>query len=327
MPLSLLVNGSAWWCAWICGLCLWLWSLASWAAPITELRIPKPRSEFDIAHDYYVNLLRKALVKGANARVVPRLRETLEMEQGRAVQELQKGRLIDIYWIGTDSLKEEQLLAIPIPLERGLMGFRKFTIHRDNRARFDRVYSLADLLPFTACQATHWPDTKILMEAGLKVLTSPVYENLFRQTAAKRCDYFPRGYHEGAAELVQRKALYPMLMRYEPLMLHYPFAVYFFVHKDNQAMADWLRLGLERMIDDGELLAHMHTHPLTAHVFPLYKPGQPAVRWVNLDNPLLSPATDIKNRRYWFQPDEFRAPDGPLNQQQVLDDESRELVP
>lgn len=271
------------------------------------LNIPKARSEYDVAHSYYSTLLQKALHKAANGREVPVFNETLMMEQGRATNELIKGKLVDVYWLGTDSHKEENLRAIRIPLERGLMGFRKFIITRDMVPTFDKVTTLSDLQKLVACQVTHWPDTQILEAAGLQVWDSAVYENLFRQVSAKRCDYFPRGYHEGIAELDQRRHLYPSLIRYEPLLLRYPFAVYFFVPKDKEALAQWIEQGLEKMIDDGELLLHMQRHPLTTKIFPLGRDKD--VREIDIPNPLMPKDTDYTNSRYWFQPENFMLKD------------------
>jgi hypothetical protein len=142
-----------------------------------------------------------------------------------------------------------------------------------------------------------------MRSAGLTVEEAPVYENIFKQMVAKRCDYFPRGLHEGVIELEKRRQLYPELVRYEPLMLHYPFAIYFFTRKSDEALALWIEQGLEQMIDDGELLAHMQQQELTRHVFPLQhkKPGQ----WISITNPLLSKDTVVTNSRYWFQPTDF----------------------
>lgn len=297
-------------CALFCVAALLLAGLPVQADP-QVLNIPKARSEYDVAHDYYSKLLLKALQKAANGRELPQLKETLMMEQGRAINELIKGKLIDVYWLGTDSHKEENLRAIRIPLERGLMGFRKFIIPRDSIPVFDQVNSLADLQKMVACQVTHWPDTQILEAAGLAVLDSAIYETLFKQVSAHRCDYFPRGYHEGITELDQRRHLYPDLIRYESLLLRYPFAVYFFVSKDNEALAQWIEQGLEKMIDDGELLQHMQRHPLTAKVFPLGRDVN--VRRIDIPNPLMPKNTDYANPRYWFQPEDFYPPTAPVN--------------
>lgn len=290
----------------LCCLLLVCWPalLAAAADGPQQIRIPKPRSEHDVSHQYYVTLLTKALQKAAAGRPLPVILPIAEMEQGRAVRELQKGQLIDLFWMGTDRDKEQQLRAIRIPLERGLMGFRMLTIQRSQQPRFSQIRSLAQLKKLTACQGLSWPDTEILQQAGLKVHTSPVYENLFKQVNAGRCDYFPRGLHEGLTELRERAALYPQLQRLPDLMLHYPFAIYFFTANHNEALARWIEQGLQQMIADGELLAHMQQHPLTAHVFPLSQFSQ--LHWLHLRNPQLSADTPYQDRRLWFVPADFQ---------------------
>lgn len=288
-------------------LCYSLMAVAEQASATQALLIPKPRSEFDINHQYYTSLLEKALTKAAAGRTVPELKTTFAMEQGRALRELAKGESLDVFWVGTDLAKEQEFRAIRIPLERGLMGFRKFILRKDSVAKFNSVRSLQQLQQLTACQGAFWPDIQIMRQSGLKVEEAPVYENIFKQLVAGRCDYFPRGLHEGVIELEKRRFLYPELVRYNNLMLHYPFAVYFFTRKTNEALALWIEQGLEQMIDDGELLTHMQQQELTRHVFPLKHSS--ADPWISIKNPLLSPDTPVNNSRYWFQPEEFKSSD------------------
>lgn len=273
------------------------------AAEPPLLRIPKPRSELDTSYSYYTQLLQKVLAKAANGRALPQLVPTLAMEQERAVHELARGNTIDIFWMGANNMRTKALRAIPIPLERGLMGYRQFIIHRSRLADFEQVKTLADLRRFTACQGAQWPDTDILRDANLKVITSTGYENLFRQVAAGRCDYFPRGYHEIKIEMAKRGAEFPELMAYNALILHYPFGIYFFVRRDNEALAQWLEAGLQQMIDEGELALHLQQHPHTSRAFPL----TPIIhkRLLYIPNYNLPDFADVHNSRYWFQPADF----------------------
>ena len=105
-------------------------------------------------------------------------------------------------------------------------------------------------------------------------------------------------------ELRERAAMYTELVRHPNLMLHYPFAIYFFTGKQNAALAQWIEQGLERLIDEGEFLAYMEKHPLTRHVFPLNKTIT-HIHTVHISNPFLPVDTDFSNPRYWFQPADF----------------------
>ena len=285
------------------GLWLLLLSLAVMAEPAT-IKILKTQSEYDVRHDYYTSLLQKALIKGAKGREVPQLQETTFMTQGRAAYELNHGDLIDVFWMGTSVEREQQLRAIRVPLARGLIGYRRLIVHAEHRAQFESITKLEDLKNLTACQGHDWPDVDILRAAGMKVSTSPGFEVLYQQLAAKRCDYFPRGYFEANSELKERAQLYPQLQNHDSLILYYPYAIYFFVKKDNETLAQWIEQGLEKMIDEGELLDHMKNHPLTSHVFPLDTLNK-SRRIIYISNPLLPADTNYSNSRYWFQPSDF----------------------
>jgi hypothetical protein len=286
-----------------------LWALAVVAPGIQAnvlspdtLIIPDTTEAFRVPQNYFTGLLRKTLIKGADGRPVPVLLEQPVFDQGRATTELIRGRLVDVYWMGTNRQREAELRAIPIPLTRGLVGFRRFVIHKDKKAVFDKVKVLADLKGLKACQGLDWPDTKIMRTVGLQVRELVSTEIVYKYLAKGTCDYFPRGHFEIDYELAERASLYPDLMSYDDLVLHYPFAVYFFVSPDNKELGEWIERGLERMIDSGELLAFMKQHPLMEHIFPLARPN---LRIISIPNPEMEGSDYYKNSRYWFQLNDF----------------------
>ncbi len=270
------------------------------------IKVAAAKPEFAVAQDYFVQLLRKALEEGANGRPVPVIQEAQLMEQDLGVQEMIRGKKVDVYWMGTDQERERKLRAIRIPLDRGLIGHRRFIIQQRMKGAFDGVADLKALRTYSACQGIDWPDTKVLRNAGLKVREITSFERIFQEVATLRCEYFPRGYFEGYSEIEQRKAIYPELMFYENLILNYPFALYFFVNAKDEELARWIETGLEKMIDNGDFLKYMENHPLTRVAFPLHKIKK--LRWINIDNTEMPAGTDYKNPRYWFQPEDFQAP-------------------
>jgi ABC-type amino acid transport substrate-binding protein len=262
-----------------------------------ELRIQKAMAG-DVIHSYYKQLLIMALEKNANGRVVPILKEIPVYEQGRATSQIIEGQQLDIFWVGTDTQREIELRAIRIPLDRGLLGFRRFIIHKSMRAKFDQVNSIDDLKGLIGCQGLNWPDTLILRNSGLRIKEVAGFESLFQLVVAKRCDYFPRGIAEADIEISERSEKYPELMVYESLIVHYPFTIYFFVNKKNEELAQWIEQGLEKLIDSGEFYTYMQSHPFTASTIPL--PTEQSVQYFRIPNPLLSSDTPINNSKYWF---------------------------
>lgn len=268
------------------------------------LRIRAPQSEFDASHSYFQSLIELALAKTAATDKGPNFEFVMApyMVQQRALEELRAGRLIDIYWAGSNREREASFRAIPIPLAKGLLGFRVFAIHKDQRALMDKMKTLDDLKELTLCQGAHWPDTDIMLAAGLNVQPGSVYENMFRQVTGRRCDAFPRGIHEAYSEVAAREKRYPGLELYSDMILYYPFPMYLFVNKNNEALAQRLQKGLEIAIDDGSFDRHITTHPVTQHLFPLDK-------WINrryikIDNPFLGGDALHTNKKYWIMPPE-----------------------
>ncbi len=82
---------------------------------------------------------------------------------------------------------------------------------------------------------------------------------------AGRCDYFPRSVAEGYGEV---ESVAPdQLMAYGRVIIAYRFPMYFFVGKDNAALAVRVEKGLLAALDDGSFLALLKKHPVTSKVF------------------------------------------------------------
>ena len=250
-----------------------------------NIKIMPPKSEFDTIHNYYFELLKKVLdvteSKYGKAKIV----FSQKMEQGRALVYLKNGKSIDIHWAGTSKKREEELKAIKIPLFKGLLGFRKFIIHKDNLEKFKKINTLEDLKKYKACQGKHWPDTKILENAKIKVVKNTNYEAMFYQVKSKRCDYFPRAIFEANPEIDSRKDILPQLMVYENLALVYDFPMYFFVSKQNENLYKRVKEGLIILFETNEFDKFMMNHKVTKHIFPIEEKLD--VKSFKLDNPYI----------------------------------------
>jgi hypothetical protein len=265
------------------------------AYAVDTIRIRASQSEFDASHSYYVGLIKLAYKKNnkeVNLVFAP------YMPQKRALQELQTERMIDIYWAGIDAARASQLSVVNIPLIKGLLGFRVFITHQENLRKLEQVTTLSDLKKLSLCQGSHWPDTNIMLAAGLNVLPNPIYENMFSQTYIKRCDAFPRGINEAMSEYQARKIVMPELALYQDLILYYPFPMYFFTSTKNDKLAKFLKTGLEKAIDDGSFEEYIKSHPTTEHLFPLENWNN--ARFLKLENPFLPSDFDTNNPRYWI---------------------------
>ncbi|MDC2889833.1 hypothetical protein [Psychrosphaera algicola] len=120
----------------------------------------------------------------------------------------------------------------------------------------------------------------------------------------KRCDYFPRGYHDAENELVMRKRTYPDLVSYPNILLHYPFAVYFYTNKENEQLGKDLEEGMHKLAQLGEIEALMKRHELTKSVYPLKNESKTV--HISIPNNYITPNPLIKDGRYFIQPQDFK---------------------
>lgn len=210
------------------------------------LRYPPPASIHDKRNDYLLAVLQLAL-DGAGAKVM--LQPFPEaMNKARAIKLLNSGSL-DVVWMTSNREREQTLRPIRICLYKGLAGWRLPLIHRDRVTDFANIHDLTTLRHRSVGQQEDWADVPVLRRAGFQVITVPKYDQLFSMLEKQRFDWFSRNVLEIWDE-EQSYGRHQLVI--EPhLLLRYPMAYYFFVRKDNEALAQRIEQGLLRAIADG----------------------------------------------------------------------------
>ncbi|WP_395008100.1 hypothetical protein [Undibacterium sp.] len=262
----------------------------------TPIRIQDLEKTNDPIAAYIVELLDLVIKKSGNQYFivkskeapVPQVRQILEMSQNI-------GKL-DVIWTMTSDEREQQILPIRIPIDKGFFGWRIPFVNRDNPALLHGVKTFKDLSKFNAGQGFLWPDTEILRSNGLPVITGSD-ESLANMLRAKRFDYFPRPVIAIWNE--KKNAEYRDLEIDTAIILHYPTAFYFFVAPQQKKLAADLTRGLEKAVADGSF----------EHLFNRY--FQSFIRRANikdrvileLKNPLIKDGSlPLKNSKLWFRP-------------------------
>lgn len=224
----------------------------------TSLRFvyPPPETPNDQRYAYYWDLLQAALEANKDSFGPYELKRFVTpMNADRALVEVESGKgLVNIITRGTNLDLESRLRPIPIPLDKGLVGFRLFLILKENQASLDKVQSLQDLQRFSIGQYATWTDVKILEANGFRTVPERSYEWLFHQLGAKRYPLFSRSVNEIQDEWQTHKNSIPGLAIEERLMLYYPFPRYFFVPRTEEGtrMAARIEDGLLRLRKSGE---------------------------------------------------------------------------
>lgn len=250
------------------------------------------------SHQYYIDLLSEILRRTA-AEYGPAHVETVPHPgQGRVIRLLEQDRFFDVMWAGISEQREQNLKVIPIPLLKGGLGWRGMVIREQDREKFRGFTQLTQLKRLIGCQGEHWPDADILEHAGLTVARISSVTAMMEMLLLKRCDYLSLSLFEGYVEVAARQPKLAGLVFEDQVILKYPLAMYYFVHRSNLSLADRLTKGLTDMVEEGALLDFMQQHPVTRHVFPLTKYRH--ARIFELEAPAHTDSPLLQHSDYWL---------------------------
>jgi hypothetical protein len=260
---------------------------------------PARESAQDIRYDDLIEILHGALEHTVAHYGPYRMRPShLPMTEARQLVTLENGGGdLDILWSSTSDDKERLLLPIRIPLRKGLLGYRIGLIAQGTQPLFDAVNTRAGLHRFVVGQGIGWGDVGIYNRNGLKVSTAP-YDKLFRMLAMRRITLFPRGIGEAFKEYAAQGGPASGLAIEQHLLLVYPWPYYFFVRKNNPALARRIETGIRSMIKDGSFDVIFRKY----NGADIARARLASRRIIRLDNPFLPTATPLHDPSLWFDP-------------------------
>lgn len=281
----------------VVGCCL---ALVASAGETLRFVHPPPEIRGDQRHSYYWDLLAAALEanrgKYGDYELVA---YDTPMNFARAASEVESGERgrVNIVARATNLELEARLRPVPLPLDKGLLGYRLFLIMPEMQERLDQVRTLEDLRRFSIGQATPWTDVKILEAGGFRLVLANDYEGLFKMLGARRFDLFSRGLNEIHSEWLAQRDSVPGMAIERGLVLHYPMPRYFFVPRTEQGarMAERIEDGLRRLARSGEFERRYQAYKRTM-VADLNLAGRRVIR---LPNPQLSSLAPLTDKFWW----------------------------
>ena len=212
-----------------------------------ELTYPQKLSTHDARSEFTLALLRLILSQ-SESQVILRPSK-LTATQERTLLMLADHQL-DILWIGSSIQREEDFRAIPIPLYKGLLGWRIMLLHAQNAEMLKGLCSLQALRQFSVGLGGGWPEIPLFSDSGFTVHTTTTYDGLFQMLEKRRFDLFPRSIIEIWSELDSFAS--PHLVADPYVIVRYPAANYFFVNKDNEALAQLIERNFYKILKDGQ---------------------------------------------------------------------------
>ena len=245
------------------------------------------------------------ITSGADPYVIELLKHTLSYQreahtldfveniptQSRAIRLLGDKNGIDVFWSVTSDEREKQALAVRVPIVKGVLGYRLGIIKKSRLDYFSKLKTDGELRSLRYGLRADWPDTVIFKDNDFNVLEYSQENSGYELLEASRIDVLPiDALYANDITNMTDLAIDPAHVFY------YPSAVYFFVKKDNQALYQKLKTGLDKAIEDGSFDT----------LFNRYFKGELAElaldrrQKITLVNTLLPASAPIHTKKYWY---------------------------
>lgn len=293
--------------AWFKGRAVWL-ALAlvlgagpAMADPVMTYIYHRDEGDIDIRNQYLWRVLRGALERTRDRYGDYVLEPSIAMHEKRRIYVLEHNEAgINVSLFPAQKGLDDKLVAVKIPLDRGMLGYRVLLIRADEQAQFDKVHSLEGLKQFTFGLLSFWEDVQILEASGLKVVPGTSYEGLFKMLGSGRFDAFDRSSSEVVQEFDLRQKDLPGVIIEKHLLLHYPMPAYFWFPntEDGRKRAERVRIGMTEMIKDGtfQQLFDQEFGPIIKRLDMDHRTV------IELPNPLLGDGDPLNDASLWYHP-------------------------
>lgn len=170
----------------------------------------------------------------------------------RALLELEKGELLNVVAVPTRPEWEAEVIPIRIPIRKDVLDYRLLLVRRDSLPALAKVSNADELKQFRFGMQIQWTTTDVLERLGFNVVTTSRYANLFPMLNAGRFDVFLRGVYEIFDEVEHYSRFYPDLVIEPTLAVELPMPTYFFVSPKTPRLAERIKTGLRRMLENGD---------------------------------------------------------------------------
>ncbi len=275
-----------------------LTSQLAYAEPMI-ISYPRPPEDNDARAAYALRIIGLAMKKTEEDFGFWKVQFSADgMERPRMESTVEKGDIAQVLMLPGSDDYDKRFTLIPIPIDKGLIGFRISLVHRDNRNLFAKTTTLDALKKPFGCLARTWQITKVFDYNRLNVRKTDKYKDLFNLVQNKRCDYFSRGVGELLSEFGYWSQSHPDIAIEPHILLRTPLAFYLYVSKSKPKIAKRLEVGLQRALEDGSF-EKLFQDEFNSAIMSLRIMGR---RVITLDQAKPHSNAPYADTRLWFRP-------------------------
>lgn len=181
--------------------------------------------------------------------------ETLDDYPGDAESRVFSGKRHDLFVTiaGNQKFDDGDMIVIPYPMTRNLLGYRIPIIREKDADSFAAVDSEQDLQALKHGIPETWSDAAVFRSNAYAVVEEGTFDDIFQRLNNGLFDYSAFGANEVLGVFENRASQQPGLAIEENLLIFYPFPLVFYVNPDLPALAARIESGMLEIIASGRL--------------------------------------------------------------------------
>ena len=215
---------------------------------------------YDFKHQYTQELLIAALDKTINTYGEYEIKALINVNSTETQRLMSKKNFGDVIQGATRPEWEQNLITVPIPIFKGMLGLRVLIINKDMQANFLKIQTIEQLKSYLLGTVDRWSITKVFEYNQFNHVKIKRHSSIFDMLAKKRFDYLARGLHEVAFEYDKYREKTPSLHIEESILLNTQLPGYFFANPHNPLLAERIETGLKMLIKDGSFETIFNKH-------------------------------------------------------------------
>lgn len=174
-----------------------------------------------------------------------------EMSRTRTFNEIKEGARVNIVDLPLIDEWEASIIRIPVPIQRGIVSYRLFFVHKNNKDLLANVKTLEELKKIRQGSGHEWSITQALEADNFNIVTGPTKLSLMNMLQAGRFSIYSRGINEVYGELNRYKKSHPDIVLDEHVALYSYLPSYFYVSPKAKRIAERIEKGLRNINEDG----------------------------------------------------------------------------
>jgi hypothetical protein len=171
--------------------------------------------------------------------------------ESRAFKEY--GHDIFVTTAGNKKLEDEEKIIIHKAIMDGVLGFRVLIIRAEDREKFARIETEAELKKLRVGIPDTWSDAEIFRHNGYNVIERGTYDDMFERLHDDEYDFTALGANEVEGVFADRSDAVEGLVLVDQLLIYYPFPLLFYVNPDMPELAERIQKGMSMITEDGTL--------------------------------------------------------------------------